>query len=81
MYATDPNILPVVYDFPACEDTTELRLLDCPRRFLQQTSLGNLGRLLFEEDAAVGINALVGIVGVSCESKSVRMFVYFFVKI
>ena len=69
MFETDPDLFPVVYDFPVCVSVNG-SLLDCQRFFLQDIGeAGRLGRLLFEDDAAVGVNALLGIVGVVCEGK------------
>ena len=69
VYSTDPRILPIVYDFPACESVTNSSsLLECPRVFdsfrEDSRAVGQLGLLL---DHSIGSLALTYAVGVSCE--------------
>lgn len=71
MFASDPRVLPIVYDFPACDSVVNTSLLGCPRVpdpsiFTGGSAVG-LGELL--DRFAIGIHALKGVVGVMCEGK------------
>ena len=71
VYSSDPRVLPIVYDVPSCESIANTTLLDCPR--LTQFPTNNdddidpSARLGFLVDPIVGVDALVAVVGVSCE--------------
>lgn len=74
LYSFDPQVLPIVYDCPAC-DISDTSLLSCPRNAgeLQggdQIVGGELGVLV---GATLGVDALKGVVGVLCEGTYVTL--------
>lgn len=71
VFPSDPRVLPIVYDSPDCRDVNTPSLLECPTSAstgeMVFTNDGVSGRLGFSR--VIGERALVGVVGVACESK------------
>ena len=67
VYPSDPRVLPVVYDCPICRTIQNTSLLDCPRTFIEEDDESFIPLGVLVNGGHVGITALKGIVGVSCE--------------
>ena len=69
MYASDSRVLPIVFDVPDCNLIANQSLLSCFRRSqaIDNEFSTPLGSLI---DPIVGVQALIGVVGVSCEGTS-----------
>ena len=71
VFPSDPAFLPIVYDSPACESISNTSLLDCPRLIRGSNIDTGVLRGSFFSQVSSASNALVSLVGVSCEGSKI----------